>query len=955
MRTIEFNVSETGCQETPMFIGYQGENAVTRVIVNYSAWVEEFGTGTLSLEVMRAGDTAPYLAPLTVEDDQTVWTVSDVDTGARGEGAAGFVYTVDEQVKKSAVFRFFVARDVGGTPGDRPNPYEGLITYMERLTAQTEENASAAAESASAAAGSATTATQQAQAAATARTAAETAQQTAETAQGAAETAQTAAESARDAAASSATAAAGSAATATQQAQAAATARAAAEAAQQAAETAKNYAQTFTGAPRVAASAAQMTDTDLIYVYTGTTSGTLTTGHWYYWDGSAWTDGGVYNSSAVQTDPTLTVSGAPADAKATGDAVGDLKSATDDLTDCARLGLIPYACNGENTNVFTVSQEGNEVTINGTSNATASQVSTKVSLSGRLYSWNSSTTPDSVKIYPIKLFNGHTYKLKISLISGTLDEGGGTGTIRAIILNENESRLARVDLDSEADTEVTFVSNGDKIRVGLLCSRLMTLTNAKIRLELSDKTIEDIPDEIAGKQDILTFDNVPTKDSENPVKSGGIYNSIKTQIENSTGVKILEYTPGYMIALGAVGSVVDLDNPVQVNGAYAVGDVIPGQTIKCMLTNGSTSYRAFAFINENNEIVQKATSNNTAGEVTLIAPHNASKLILNAYQYTTHEHWATIYPIGSDKPWSGLYVSLLGDSISALQYYIPSGNQSYYGPNKGTEYQRSITQPQQMWWYKIITGLGGTPLIIDAWSGSSVTVDGGDAGTIAMCELSRCNNLHAWVQTTAEDPDAVEVTEANIGTMRTSPFLPSYTPAVGDFAKRINPDIVLSTGGTNDWTYAETAESIGTYDGHTALPNPYGETPAVTTFREAYATMVCRIQNEYPFALVICSTGFFNCRPYTQKYQGNKNSDSGLTMQDYANAIREIAAIRACPVVSVWENGFNKYNYYDTFAGDSDHQPTHPNELGHQIISENAIPSYAHVCEGYVKWLRENR
>ena len=78
-------------------------------------------------------------------------------------------------------------------------------------------------------------------------------------------------------------------------------------------------------------------------------------------------------------------------------------------------------------------------------------------------------------------------------------------------------------------------------------------------------------------------------------------------------------------------------------------------------------------------------------------------------------------------------------------------------------------------------------------------------------------------------------------------------------------------------------------------------------------------------------------------------------MQDYANAIREIAAIRACPVVSVWENGFNKYNYYDTFAGDSDHQPTHPNELGHQIISENAIPSYAHVCEGYVKWLRENR
>ena len=311
MRTIEFNVSEAGCQETPVFIGYQGENEVTRVIVDYSAWVEEFGPGALSLEVMRAGDTAPYLAPLTVEDEQTVWTVTNVDTGARGEGAAGFVYTVDEQVKKSAVFRFFVARDVGGTPGDRPDPYESLITYMEQLVAQTEENATNAAESANtadvqartaeqhaqaagraqqaaetaqgaaetaqtaaetaqdeaassatAAAGSATTATQQAQAAATARAAAEAAQRAAETAKTAAETAQTAAEAARDAAASSATDAAGSSTTATQQAQAAATARSAAEAAQQAAETAKTAAETAQTAAEAARDAAAASATN---------------------------------------------------------------------------------------------------------------------------------------------------------------------------------------------------------------------------------------------------------------------------------------------------------------------------------------------------------------------------------------------------------------------------------------------------------------------------------------------------------------------------------------------------------------------------------------------------------------------------------------------------------------------------------------------------------------------
>ena len=72
------------------------------------------------------------------------------------------------------------------------------------------------------------------------------------------------------------------------------------------------------GSPLVAATAAAMTDHTKIYVYTGSESG-KTAGHWYYWNGSAWTDGGVYNSTAVNTDKTLSVSGSAADAKATGD------------------------------------------------------------------------------------------------------------------------------------------------------------------------------------------------------------------------------------------------------------------------------------------------------------------------------------------------------------------------------------------------------------------------------------------------------------------------------------------------------------------------------------------------------------------------------------------------------------------------------------------------------------
>ena len=75
------------------------------------------------------------------------------------------------------------------------------------------------------------------------------------------------------------------------------------------------------GYPFTASSGASMTDQTKIYVYVGTTDSSFTNGHWYYYNGSAWTDGGIYNSTAFTTDTTLTISGSPADAKTVGDYV----------------------------------------------------------------------------------------------------------------------------------------------------------------------------------------------------------------------------------------------------------------------------------------------------------------------------------------------------------------------------------------------------------------------------------------------------------------------------------------------------------------------------------------------------------------------------------------------------------------------------------------------------------
>lgn len=84
--------------------------------------------------------------------------------------------------------------------------------------------------------------------------------------------------------------------------------------------------KTLVGTPVAVSTAAGMTDTGKIYLYTGSEAG-YTSGNWYYYNGTAWVSGGVYGGSDVEVDPTLSIAGEAADAKATGDAVNDLKSA----------------------------------------------------------------------------------------------------------------------------------------------------------------------------------------------------------------------------------------------------------------------------------------------------------------------------------------------------------------------------------------------------------------------------------------------------------------------------------------------------------------------------------------------------------------------------------------------------------------------------------------------------
>ena len=152
------NINPCDCMKEGV-IGHVRENEVTQIVFDLSAWIAEYGLGTVALSVMRQGDLVPYPVPIAIVDGKATWTVSATDTAKYGRIKAQLTYYVGTKRKKSNIYVLRVRESLAEN-GQAPEPYESWLEVLQELTAETAANAESARQSADSAGQSASDAEQ---------------------------------------------------------------------------------------------------------------------------------------------------------------------------------------------------------------------------------------------------------------------------------------------------------------------------------------------------------------------------------------------------------------------------------------------------------------------------------------------------------------------------------------------------------------------------------------------------------------------------------------------------------------------------------------------------------------------------------------------------------------------------------------------------------------------------
>lgn len=233
---------------------------------------------------------------------------------------------------------------------------------------------------------------------------------------------------------------------------------------------------------------------------------------------------------------------------------------------------------------------------------------------------------------------------------------------------------------------------------------------------------------------------------------------------------------------------------------------------------------------------------------------------------------------------NGKQVSIIGDSISTFEGYLPPGYPSFY-PREGYD----IVDVTQTWWKKLLETTGMVLANNCSYSGSTVT--GNSLGNASV----GCSNAR--------------VSDVSLG---------------GKY-----PDIIIIMMGINDFN---ANVPVGDFDG-TSIPAD----GTITTFSEAYALLVYKLMNSYPRAEIFVSTILENANAKVDE----KNLFS------YNSAIRNIANIFGCKIMNMHACGITGYNLNYYLADGTHPKISGATLLAKQSVTDVfAKSTYMHLVPG---------
>ena len=220
-----------------------------------------------------------------------------------------------------------------------------------------------------------------------------------------------------------------------------------------------------------------------------------------------------------------------------------------------------------------------------------------------------------------------------------------------------------------------------------------------------------------------------------------------------------------------------------------------------------------------------------------------------------------------ETPLKGKSISILGDSISTYQGYIPSGYACFY-----PETQNDVKDVTQTWWMQVLYNTAMRLAVNGSYSASAVCGDSQAEDSSAGCSTRRINEL--------------------MGTDGTV------------------PDVILVYMGANDFFRSM---ELGKFNGMTGRGEKY-----YTNFTEGYELMIQKLLRTYPASRIYCMT-------LIEANSGDhpRINEKGNTIADFNQRIKEIAAAYGLPVIDVHNCGMEVYelNHYTSDG-------THPNKEG---------------------------